>query len=432
MIERYSNPEIAGIWSLENKFRVWLEVEIAVCEAWNERGVISDDELAQIKSKADFQVPRILEIEAEVQHDMIAFLTNVRENVGPAGRWVHYGLTSSDVGDTALCMQMKRSGEILQSRLDQLIQVVKKQAIRYKDQVVIGRTHGIHGEPTTLGLKMAHFYAELLRDRERLERAIKEISVGKMSGAVGTFSNIDPNVEEEVCERLGLTADPITTQVINRDRHSAYMATLGIIAGGLERVAQEIRLLQKSEGREVEEPFSKGQKGSSAMPHKRNPVICERVCGLARVIQSNVQAAYRDQPLWHERDISHSSAERVIVPDSVIALEYIMGKMIFVIENLHVYPENMKRVLWHTRGLLFSQKLMLRLVDQGMEREDAYKIVQTASMEVWADSELTLQARMKSDPEVAKHLDAAAIDEIFQIEPYLRNVDAIYARLGLN
>ena len=295
MIDRYSNPEIAGVWSLENKFRVWLEVEIAVCEAWNERGVISDDELAQIKSGADFQVERILEIEAEVQHDMIAFLTNVRENVGPAGRWVHYGLTSSDVGDTALCLQMKRSGEILQQRLEQLIAVVKAQAIRYKDQVIIGRTHGIHGEPTTLGLKMAHFYAELLRDRERLARAIQEISVGKLSGAVGTFSNIDPAVEEEVCKRLGLAADPITTQVINRDRHSAFMATLGIIAGGLERVAQEIRLLQKSEGREVEEPFSKGQKGSSAMPHKRNPVICERVCGLARVIQANVQAAYRDQ-----------------------------------------------------------------------------------------------------------------------------------------
>lgn len=432
MIERYSNPEIAGIWSLENKFRVWLEVEIAVCESWNTRGVISDEEMAQIKNKADFQVERILEIEEEVQHDMIAFLTNVRENVGPAGRWVHYGLTSSDVGDTALCLQMKRSGELLQTRLDELIEVVKAQAIRYKDQVMIGRTHGIHGEPTTLGMKMAHFYAELLRDRERLARAIEEISVGKLSGAVGTFSNIDPQVEEEVCNRLGLTADLITTQVINRDRHSAYMATMGIIAGGLERVAQEIRLLQKSEGREVEEPFSKGQKGSSAMPHKRNPVICERVCGLSRVIQSNVQAAYRDQPLWHERDISHSSAERVIIPDSVIALEYIMGKMIFVIQNLHVYPENMERVLWHTRGLLFSQKLMLRLVDQGLEREDAYKIVQTASMDVWADSELTLQARMKSDPEVAKLLSAAEIDDIFQIEPYLRNIDAIYARLGLN
>ena len=309
--------------------------------------------------------------------------------------------------------------------------MVKAQAIRYKDQVIIGRTHGIHGEPTTLGLKMAHFYAELLRDCERLARGIQEISVGKLSGAVGTFSNIDPAVEEEVCKRLGLAADPITTQVINRDRHSAFMATLGIIAGGLERVAQEIRLLQKSEGREVEEPFSKGQKGSSAMPHKRNPVICERVCGLARVIQANVQAAYRDQPLWHERDISHSSAERVIVPDSVIALEYILGKMIFVIENLHVYPENMQRVLWHTRGLLFSQKLMLRLVDQGMEREDAYKIVQTASMEVWADSELTLQNRMKADPAVTKLLSPAEIDEIFQIEPYLRNVDVIYRRLGL-
>ncbi len=431
MIPRYSNPEIAGVWELENKFRTWLEVEIAVCEAWNSRGVISDEDLAAIRNNADFQLDRILEIEAEVHHDVIAFLTNVRENVGPAGRWVHYGLTSSDVGDTALCMQMKRSAEILEERLEQLITVTKQQALRYKDQVMIGRTHGIHGEPTTLGLKLANFYAELLRDRERLKLAKQEISVGKLSGAVGTFSNVDPDLEEEVCRRLGLTADPITTQVVNRDRHAYFMGVLGVIAGGLERMAQEIRLLQKSEGREVEEPFVKGQKGSSAMPHKRNPVICERVCGLARVIQSNVQAAYRDQPLWHERDISHSSTERVIVPDSVIALEYILGKMIFVIENLHVYPENMERVLWHTRGLLFSQKLLLRLIDGGMEREDAYTVVQSNSMEVWNDPQLNLKDRVSADERVQAVLSAQELDDVFQIAPYLRHVDAIFRRLGL-
>ncbi|MBX7058969.1 MAG: adenylosuccinate lyase [Leptospirales bacterium] len=431
MIDRYSNPEIARLWELEYKFQVWVEIELAVCEAWQRRGVISAEDLAAIQKGARFQLPRILEIEAEVQHDVIAFLTNLRENIGPAGRFVHYGLTSSDVGDTALCVQMMRSAQILEQRLQSLIEAVRLQAIRHKDQTMIGRTHGIHGEPTTLGLKFAYFYAELQRDLARLQRAREEISVGKLSGAVGTFSNIDPDVEAEVCAALGLKPDPISTQVINRDRHAMFMAVLGVIAGGLERMAQEIRLLQKSEGRELEEPFASGQKGSSAMPHKRNPVICERICGLARVIQSNVQAAYRDMPLWHERDISHSSAERVILPDSIIALEYILGKMHYVIANLHVYPENMQRVLNHTRGLLFSQKLLLRLIDLGLEREQAYQCVQSASMDVWADPGLTLRDRIQRDAVAGPLLDKTALDELFQIGPYLRNVDAIFHRLGL-
>lgn len=431
MITRYSNKEISDIWELENKFRIWLDVEIAACEAWSTRGVIPESDLKIIKDKADFQLDRILEIEEEVHHDVIAFLTNVKENVGPAGRYIHYGLTSSDIGDTALCMQMKQAGQILQTRLDTLIEVTKKKAIQYKDQVIVGRTHGIHGEPTTLGMKFAHFYAELLRDKTRLANAVETISVGALSGAVGTFSNVDPSLEKDVCESLGLTPDLITTQVVNRDRHAEYLSVLGIIAGGLERMAQEIRLLQKSEGREVEEPFMKGQKGSSAMPHKRNPVICERICGLARVIQSNVMVGFRDMPLWHERDISHSSAERVVIPDSTIALEYILSKMIFVIEELHVYPENMKKVLGVTRGLIFSQRVMLSLIEKGMQREDAYEIVQKASMKVWANNDMTLRKQIALDTKATDLLSETELDEIFKLEYFLRNIDLIYKRLDL-
>ena len=366
MIERYSNPEIAEIWALKSKYKYWLKVELAVCRAWHRRGVIPATEMQEIEKKADFQVEAIAVIEAKVQHDMIAFLTNLRENIGPASRYIHYGLTSSDVGDTALALQLKASTTILLARLDTLIANLAQQARKYKKQIMIGRTHGIHGEPTTLGLKLALFYAELNRSRKRLIEAQKEIAVGKLSGAVGTFSNIDPEIENEVCEELGIGADPISTQVVSRDRHAYYCCVLGVLAANLEHIAQEIRLLQKTEGREVEEPFASGQKGSSAMPHKRNPVICERICGIARVIQSNVQTAYRNVALWHERDISHSSAERIILPDSIIALEYTLTKMDYVISNLHVYPENMQRVLETTRGLLFSQRLLLALVEKGL------------------------------------------------------------------
>jgi len=432
MIERYSNPEIAGIWSLENKYRVWLEVEIAVCEAYNRRGVVPDEDLKNIKEKAAFDTARIDEIEAVVQHDVIAFLTSVKEHVGPSGRFIHYGMTSSDLGDTALSLQLKRSAEILLTRLDAVIDAAKSLAVTYKDQMMVGRTHGIHGEPTTLGLKFANFYAEMVRNRERLLRATEEISVGKFSGAVGTFSNIDPDVEEEVCGLLGLKADPITTQVVNRDRHAFFCSVLGVIAGGLDRMAQEIRLLQKTEGREVEEPFAKGQKGSSAMPHKRNPVICERICGLSRVIQSNVQTAYRNMPLWHERDISHSSAERVILADSVIALDYILGKMEYVLRGIQVYPDAMARVMGITRGLLFSQRLLLNLIDAGLEREEAYALVQSASMKVWGDPNLTLRELAGTDPKISSLLSPEKLDVIFDPTYFLRNVDAIYRRLGLS
>jgi len=431
MIERYSNPEISRIWTLENKYRIWLWIELEVCEAWYRRCLIPEEDIDQIRKKANFDVKRIAEIEEEVQHDVIAFLTNVKEHVGKAGRWIHYGLTSSDVGDTALSIQLVQSADIILRRIDSVLEILKKRALEFKDLIMIGRTHGIHGEPITLGLKFAHFYAEMLRNKERLIEAKRQIAVGKLSGAVGTFSNLNPDLEEEVCERLGLIPEKIATQVISRDRHAFFISVLGIIAGTLERMAQEIRLLQKTEGREIEEPFAEGQKGSSAMPHKRNPVISERICGLARVIQSNVMTALRNMPLWHERDISHSSAERVILPDSTIALDYILDKMCYILNNLHVYPENIQRVLNATRGLIFSQKVLLALVQKGLEREESYKIVQGLAMEVWNDPNLHFKEEILRRDIFRKYLTEKEVEEIFDLKAFLKNVDAIYKRLEL-
>jgi len=431
MIERYSNPEISRIWTLENKYRIWLWIELEVCEAWYRRGLIPEEDIDQIRKKANFDVKRIAEIEEEVQHDVIAFLTNVKEHVGKAGRWIHYGLTSSDVGDTALSIQLVQSADIILRRIDSVLEILKKRALEFKDLIMIGRTHGIHGEPITFGLKFAHFYAEMLRNKERLIEAKRQIAVGKLSGAVGTFSNLNPDLEEEVCERLGLKPEKIATQVISRDRHAFFISVLGIIAGTLERMAQEIRLLQKTEGREIEEPFAEGQKGSSAMPHKRNPVISERICGLARVIQSNVMTALRNMPLWHERDISHSSAERVILPDSTIALDYILDKMCYILNNLHVYPENIQRVLNATRGLIFSQKVLLALVQKGLEREESYKIVQGLAMEVWNDPNLHFKEEILRRDIFRKYLTEKEVEEIFDLKAFLKNVDAIYKRLEL-
>ncbi|MBL8018328.1 MAG: adenylosuccinate lyase [Leptospirales bacterium] len=428
MIDRYSNPEISKIWELENKYRIWLKVELAVTRALHSRGAVPDADWKEIQEKAAFQTDKILEIEEVVQHDVIAFLTNVRDNIGPAGRHLHYGMTSSDLGDTTLCLQMVEATDLLISRVNQVIDVARELAIKHRNQVMIGRTHGIHAEPTTLGLKFALFFEEMRRNLSRLKQAREEICVGKMSGAVGTFSANEPDVEEDVLRDLGLKPDPISTQVVNRDRHAFFMSVLGVVAGSLDRMAQEIRLLQKTETRELEEPFKEGQKGSSAMPHKRNPVLCERICGLARVIQANVQAAYRNMPLWHERDISHSSAERVIIPDSTIALEYILSKMLFVLKNLHVYPDAMARDLETTRGLIFSQRLLLALVDSGKQREEAYALVQSASMRVWADPGKTLRAEI----EAANLLSADKLSEVFSSGYFLRNVDYIYKRLGLN
>ena len=430
MIERYSRPEMAGIWELESKFRIWLEIEIAACEAWAETGFISKEDLRTIKEKADFDVGRILEIENEVHHDVIAFLTAVGEKVGPASRYIHYGLTSSDIGDTALSIQMRKAGEVILRGLDRLIKALGERALEFKDTPCMGRSHGVHAEPTTFGLKMALYFAEFKRDRERLVRAMENVSFGKMSGAVGTFSNIAPEMEERVLSRLNLKADPIATQVIQRDRHAEYMAALAITAGTLDKLATEIRHLQRTEVREAEEPFQKGQKGSSAMPHKRNPILSERVSGLSRVIKSNLNVALENMTLWHERDISHSSAERVILPDSTMALDYLIHRMIFIIENLIVYPESMVENIGKTGGLFYSQSLMLRLVEKGMTREDAYALVQSLAMRVWA-REGSLRELILGDPAVSGVLEEKEIDEIFTLSRYLKNVDFIFRRVGL-
>jgi adenylosuccinate lyase len=432
MIDRYSHPEISAIWELENKFRIWTEIEIHACEIRTERGEIPKEDLDTIKAKAKFNVEEILEIEAKVHHDVIAYLTNLNSYIGPAGRHVHFGLTSSDVGDTALCVQMVQAMDLLLRRAKELLQTTKEKAIEYKDLPCIGRSHGIHAEPMTLGLKFALFYSEMKRNIERMEDAKKQIAVGKLSGAVGTYSNIDPEIEEYVLNKLGLAVDPIATQVISRDRHAFYLSILGIVAASLDRMATEIRLLQKTEGREVEEPFAKGQKGSSAMPHKRNPVVCERISGISRVIRANVGVGLQNVGLWHERDISHSSAERIVLPDSTIALDYILEKMNFVIKGIHVYPDATERTLNVTRGLIFSQKVLLWLIEKGgISREDAYAIVQENAMAVWANQNESLRERLKNDPRCNTILKEADLEEIFRIEPYLKQIPIIFKRLGL-
>ena len=431
MIDRYSRKEIADIWTLENKFRIWLDIEIAACEAHAEMGLIPAEDLRIIKEKASFKVDRILEIENQVHHDVIAFLTAVGENIGPSSRYVHYGLTSSDIVDTALSMQLVQSGAILLKGIDALMAALKAKALEYRHTPCMGRSHGVHAEPTTFGMKMALHYKEFERNRERLARAVENVSYGKLSGAVGTFSNIDPKMEALVCARLGLKPDPISTQVIQRDRHAEFMAALAITAGTLDQLATEIRHLQRTEVREVEEPFQKGQKGSSDMPHKRNPILAERVSGLSRVIKANMNVALDDMTLWHERDISHSSAERVIFPDSVIALDYIMHRMIFIIGNLHVYPESMRENMERTGGLYFSQALLLALVEKGFSREDSYALVQDIAMRVWK-REGTLRELAQKEPAIAGKLSGADLDAIFDMKAYLKNIDFVFRKAGLD
>ncbi len=430
MIDKYSRPEIARIWSLEHKFRIWLEIEIAACEAQASLGLIPKDELACIKERASFNVDRILEIENSVHHDVIAFLTAVGETIGPASRYVHHGLTSSDIVDTALSVQMRDAGGIILAGIDRLLEALRKLALEHKRTLCMGRSHGVHAEPTTFGLKMALYFAEFSRDRARVESAIKSASYGKLSGAVGTYSNISPEVEQYVCKKLGLSVDPVSTQIIQRDRHAEYVAALAITAGSLDKLATEIRHLQRTEVREVEEPFQKGQKGSSAMPHKRNPILAERVSGLARVIKANVNVALENMTLWHERDISHSSAERVIVPDSTTALDYIIHRMIFILENLHVYPEAMRENIERTGGLHFSQALLLRLVEKGLSREEAYAIVQEIAMRVWK-REGSLKELCMKEKSVTDRLSKGELDAVFDISPYTKAVDYIYKKAGL-
>jgi adenylosuccinate lyase len=418
------------IWSQENRYKKWLDVELAVCQVQADRGLIPTEDWKQIKKKAAFDSKRIEEIEAVVHHDVIAFLTSVAEKVGPSSRYIHIGMTSSDVLDTATSIQLKESGEILIKYVEKLLCVLKRRAIEFKDTVCIGRSHGIHAEPTTFGLKLALMYMELKRNLHRLQRAIENISVGKISGAVGTFAHLDPEVEEKACSLLGLKPALISTQVIQRDRHAYFLATLAIIAATLEKIAIEIRHLQRTEVLEVEEFFTKGQKGSSAMPHKRNPIICERIAGLARLIRSNAMAGFENVALWHERDISHSSVERVILPDSTILLDYMIQKMINIIDCLLVYPERMKENMAITGGLIFSQSLLLNLIKKGMTREEAYSFVQKIAMDCWKSGG-DFKDMVLNDKEIRKNLTETEINGCFDLKYHLRNVNFIFKRAGL-
>jgi adenylosuccinate lyase len=428
MIPRYSRPEMAKLWSDESKFGAWLLVEIAVSEVLSERGVIPKQALAAIKGKARFDVARIEAIEKEVQHDVIAFVSNVAENVGAEGRWVHYGLTSSDVVDTALAMLMRDACGLIDEDVVALMDTVKTRAYAFKDAPMVGRTHGVHAEPMTFGLKLALWHAELARGRERLHAARERISVGKLSGAVGTFSHLPPDVEEDVCARLALKPAPISSQVLQRDRHAEVMATLAILAATLEKIATEIRALQKTEVRELEEPFGAKQKGSSAMPHKRNPVGCEQIVGLARLLRGNCQAALENIALWHERDISHSSVERVILPDSFIALDHMLRRFTRIVRGMVVDPERMRENLERSRGVVFSGTVLLELAKAGVSREQAYEWVQRSAMRSFAERR-DFKALLLADREVANVLPAAAIERAFDLNEQLKHVDHIFERV---
>lgn len=430
MIDRYTRPEMGKIWDLENKYRKWLDVEIAAAEAMAELGEIPAEAAKNIREKANFDVKRIEEIEAVTNHDVIAFLTCVAEYIGEDSKYVHLGMTSSDVGDTALCLLMKEAGEHLLGKLQILREKLVEKAKAYKYTPMIGRTHGIHAEPMTFGMKMLLWLAETDRNIERMKRAIETISVGKLSGAVGTYANINPEVEKKVCEKLGLKPAPISTQVIQRDRHAEYMSTIAVIGATLEKIAVELRSLQRTDIREVEEFFGKGQKGSSAMPHKRNPITNERISGLARVLRGNALAALEDVALWHERDISHSSVERVIVPDSTILLDYMLHLLIRVIDNLLVYPDAMLENMNKTHGLIYSGRLLLALVDKGILRERAYELVQRNAMEVWATKQDFINLLL-DDKDVMELITEEELRELFDYKWFLRHVDMIFARFGL-
>jgi adenylosuccinate lyase len=416
------------LWESENRFQKWLDVEIAVCEAWAELGKIPKRSLRLIREKAGFDVTRIEEIEAVVKHDVIAFLTSVAEKVGPESRYIHKGLTSSDIVDTALSLLMKEAAGIIIKDIKKLMTVLREQAFRYKSTACIGRSHGVHAEPMTFGLKFALWYEEAGRDLERMERAKKAISVGKFSGAVGTFSNLPTEIEEKVCRKLGLKAEPVATQVVQRDRHAEYLTTLAIVAASVEKIAVEIRHLQRTEVLEAEEPFAKGQKGSSAMPHKRNPVGCENLSGLARVVRANAFASLENVALWHERDISHSSVERVIIPDSTILVDYMLNRLTGILSGLQVYPERMKENMGRSYGLYNSQNVLISLTEKGLTREDAYALVQKNAMMSWRKRK-DFRALLLKDRTVRKHMSAKEIDAIFDLKHYFRNIDFIFERV---
>lgn len=430
MIKRYTLPQMGAIWTEENKLKKWLDVEITVCQVQAELGAIPAAALEQIQTKAAFNVRRILDIEQEVKHDVIAFLTNVGEYVGEASRYIHLGMTSSDLLDTAMALLMREAGEIILADLHQLRAVLQRRAIEHKETICIGRSHGVHAEPTTFGLKLALWYDEVGRHVKRLTSAMEAISVGKISGAVGTFAHLDPIVEERVCMKLNLKPAPVSSQIIQRDRYAEYVMSLALIGSSLEKFATEIRNLQRTEILEVEEYFSKGQKGSSAMPHKRNPVTCEQICGLSRVVRSNALASLENICLWHERDITHSSVERIIVPDSTILIDYMLNKFIKIIDNLLVYPDNMRKNLEKFGELIFSQSILLALTRTGILREDAYRLVQNCAMEVWKTGRSFKQLILEQQ-EITDRLTIEEIESCFNITNHLRNVQAIYDRLKI-
>ncbi len=430
MIPRYTRAEMARVWSDENKFQKWLEVELAATETLAEAGVVPPTAAARIRERARVDVARIQELEGQVRHDVIAFTMAVGESIADseAARWLHYGLTSNDVVDTAQALLVRVASRLIEQGLTRFGEILERRAWEFKDTPQVGRTHGVHAEPITFGLKVANWFEENRRDLERFRQAARQMAVGKISGAVGTATHLGPEVEEKICRRLGLAAAPITSQVIERDRHAHYLTTLGVLAASLERIALEIRHLQRTEVREVEEPFSGEQRGSSAMPHKRNPVNCEQVCGLARVVRANAQAAMENVALWHERDISHSSVERIILPDSTTLVDYMLARMADIVANMKVFPESMRRNLDMTQGLVFSGQLLQDLVERGAPREDAYKWVQAHAMAAW-ESGASFRERVAADPNVRKFLDAAALERTFDLKRQLQSVDKLFARV---
>jgi adenylosuccinate lyase len=428
MIPRYTRPEMGRIWSDENKFRCWLAVEVATAEVEAEAGLIPKSAARAIRQRSKFSVERILEIEKQVKHDVIAFTTNVADNIGPAGRYLHYGLTSNDVVDTAQALQVREASQLLVGGVERLGQVLKKRAFEFKYTPMVGRTHGIHAEPITFGWKLAIWYAENQRNLERLRFAAEQMRVGKISGAVGTYAHLSPALEKRICARLRLEPDPISSQVIQRDRHAFYMSTLAVIASSLDKIALEVRGLQRTEVREAEEYFAAGQKGSSAMPHKRNPVTAEQICGLARVVRANAQVAYENVALWHERDISHSSVERVILPDSTILVDYLLDKTARLIESMFVYPERMRQNLDLLKGLIFSGQLLLDLVEKGAAREEAYSWVQRNAMKVWETRE-DFKTLVERDADIAQRLTPQEIGRAFSLDRQLRYVDTVFRRV---
>ncbi len=428
MIPRYTRALMGQIWSEESKFRTWLEVETVASEVLAEDGIVPPEAAGAIRERGDFDLERMRQIEAEVKHDVIAFTTAVAEKVGPESRWLHYGLTSNDVVDTAQALQVKAASAILREDIDRLLAVLKTRALEFKHTPIIGRTHGMHAEPTTFGLKLLNWYAEVRRNRDRFEAAAEQMRVGKLSGAVGAFGHLTPDQEERICARLGLVPAPVATQVLQRDRHAYYVATLAVITATLDKIATEVRHLQRTEVREAEEHFSEKQKGSSAMPHKRNPITAEQICGLARVVRANAQAALENVALWHERDISHSSVERVILPDSTILTDYLLARAASLIEKLVVYPARMQKNIESTGGLIFSGQLLLDLAEAGMLREDAYRLVQKHAMNAW-QNDLAFRELVTADPEITGRLSPDKLAHTFDLSRQLSNVDAIFTRV---